>query len=151
MRYCSQWTILSKLIFRLFLEEVELEWQSGLVDLVGLLLKEEFDSFDSDEPWALLGPKISFNGLGDGESSSKYGEIVSTWADSKHDEQISEGRWSNSFLKARREEESEFTKWFLSAFLVDSNLDGMRLFKSLCVNVDLEWRLSSSRIDSMKS
>lgn len=65
MRDYSPLTISSKLRFLLLLEEVELGWQVGLLDLIVLVLKEDFDNFDADEPWVLLGLNIFFDDLGD--------------------------------------------------------------------------------------
>ena len=103
MRDSSPQTSLSKLRSMFLLEE-ELGWQAGLFELIGLVLKEEFYSFDADEPWVLLGPKIFFNDLGDWKSSSKRGKHFYSWADGKNDEWRSEGRWSDSFLKVGWEE-----------------------------------------------
>ena len=64
----SPLTSLIKLRSLLLLKEVELGWQTLLVYLVGLGLREYFDSFGADEPWVLLGPKIFFNHLGDVKS-----------------------------------------------------------------------------------
>ena len=50
MRDYSLLTILSKLRYLLFLKEVELGWYAGLVVLIGLFLKKDFDSFYVDEP-----------------------------------------------------------------------------------------------------
>ena len=71
MRDCSLLNSLSKIRYLLLLEKIELVLQAGLIDLIGLALKECFDSFDADEPWGLLGLKIFFNDLGDRKSSSK--------------------------------------------------------------------------------
>ena len=71
MSYFSPLTSLRKLTHVLLLEERELVWKAGLSELIGLVLKEDFDSFDADKPWVLLDPKIFFNGLGDVKSSSK--------------------------------------------------------------------------------
>ena len=65
IRYFSPFTSLSKLRSLLILEEAELGRQEGLSDLIGLVLKEDFNSFDADDPWVSLGPKILFNDLGD--------------------------------------------------------------------------------------
>ena len=69
MRYLSLLTSLRKIRSLLLLEEVKLEWQAGLVELIGLVLEEDFDNFDAYEPWVLLGPNIFFNDLGDRKSS----------------------------------------------------------------------------------
>ena len=50
MRDCSPLTGPSKLRSLFLLEKVELGWKTGLADLIGLVLEEDFDSFDADEP-----------------------------------------------------------------------------------------------------
>ena len=71
MRDFSPSNSLRKLRSLLLLEQACLGWKAGISDLTFLVLKEDFDSFNADEPWGSLGPKIFFNDLGDRKSSLK--------------------------------------------------------------------------------